>query len=119
MLHENVQARVADRNALTERFAVLERNHEKLRQELGALRHKLFETKSFTPSLDINNKNMFAMMVSIERRIGQNQGNVEEQNFYSHTLQYLQSTSQQRIELEDWVISSYDVEYGAEIGAGG
>ncbi|KAJ7733804.1 kinase-like domain-containing protein [Mycena metata] len=102
MLHENVQARVADRNALTERFAVLERNHEKLRQEL-----------------DINNKNMFAMMVSIERRIGQNQGNVEEQKFYSHTLQYLQSTSQQRIELEDWLISSYDVEYGVEIGAGG
>jgi hypothetical protein len=64
---------------------------------------------------------MAAMMVSIERRMEEEsrKGNDAEQRFYSHTLQYLTSTSGQEIKVEDWMISSFEVDYGAEIGAGG
>lgn len=63
---------------------------------------------------------MLAMMVSIERRMEENRsGNTAEQRFYSHTLQYLTSTSGKHVKLEDWMISPFEVEYGPEIGAGG
>jgi hypothetical protein len=63
---------------------------------------------------------MLAIMVSIERRIEENQNrNSPEQNFYAHTLHYLASTSGGHVKLEDWVISPFDVDYGPEIGAGG
>ncbi|KAJ7644865.1 kinase-like domain-containing protein [Roridomyces roridus] len=104
MLNDNEQARLEDARALTERFTALENNHNELRREL-----------------DINHKNMLAMMVSIERRREQNRGALDtsEQRFFSHTLQYLASTSGQHVELEDWMISSFDVEVGVQIGAGG
>ncbi|KAJ7605721.1 hypothetical protein FB45DRAFT_952116 [Roridomyces roridus] len=104
MLHANEQARLADVSALAERFEILEKNHDELRREL-----------------DVNNKNIVAMMVSIERRMDRSQNNMNatEQKFYSHTLQYLASTSGQHIELEDWMISQFDVDINIKIGAGG
>ncbi|KAF7333378.1 Kinase-like protein [Mycena venus] len=103
MLRENEQARINDAQALTKRFDVLERNQNELRREL-----------------DINQGNLLAMMVSLERRIDELRGgNMPEQKFYSHALQYLSSTSGQQIKLEDWMISTFDVDYGPEIGRGG
>ncbi|KAF7340286.1 Kinase-like protein [Mycena venus] len=82
---------------------VLEHSHNELRR-----------------ALDINHRNMLAMMVSIERRMDENRsGTNPEQNFYSHTLQYFTSTSGQHVKLEDWMISPFDVDYGPEIGSGG
>ncbi|KAJ7114414.1 hypothetical protein C8R44DRAFT_929253 [Mycena epipterygia] len=101
MLSQNDQARRDDARALAERFTVLEANHNDLRREL-----------------DINHKNMLAMMVSIERRIGDNR-DAAEQRFYSHTLQYLVSNSSQHVKLEDWMISLFDVDFGAGIAEGG
>ncbi|KAJ7919416.1 hypothetical protein B0H13DRAFT_2320404 [Mycena leptocephala] len=70
--------------------------------------------------LDINNKNMLAIMVSTERRMEENQNrNSPEQTFYAHMLYYLASTSGGHVKLEDWVISPFDVDYRPEIGAGG
>jgi hypothetical protein len=59
------------------------------------------------------------MMVSIERRLDRHHGNNAEHGFYSYTLHYLRSTSGRQVKLEDWMISSFDVDYGPEIGAGG
>jgi hypothetical protein len=72
-------------------------------------------------SLDINHIDIIAMVVSLERRIESHGGNNRdrEQQFYSHTLQYLISTSGQQVTLEEWMISSFNVEFGTEIGAGG
>ncbi|KAJ7903252.1 kinase-like domain-containing protein [Mycena leptocephala] len=104
MLQENERARVEDVKVLNARFNVLENNHIELRR-----------------TLDVNQQNMVAMMVSIERRMEEEgrKGNDAEQRFYLHTLQYLTSTSGQEIKVEDWMISSFEVDYGAEIGAGG
>ncbi|KAJ7636249.1 kinase-like domain-containing protein [Roridomyces roridus] len=56
-------------------------------------------------------------MVSLQRRMQQNRGrNGPEQRFYSHTWQYLASTSRQQVKLEDWMISPFDVDVGKERG---
>ncbi|KAF7345299.1 Kinase-like protein [Mycena sanguinolenta] len=103
MLRDNERARIEDAHALTERFVVLRNDHNELRREL-----------------DINHKNMLAMMVSIERRLEENRaGNALERDFYAHTQHYLSLTSGRQVELENWMISAFDVDYGPEIGAGG
>ncbi|KAF7358833.1 Kinase-like protein [Mycena sanguinolenta] len=103
MLQENERARREDAAALQVRFEFLENSHNELRR-----------------ALDINHNNMLAMMVSLERRLEQC-GNERdpEHKFYAHTLQYLTTTSGQKVEMEDWMISRFDVEYGPQIGIGG
>jgi hypothetical protein len=62
---------------------------------------------------------MLAMMASLQRRLNATPTNNQEQTFYSHTLQYLSSMSGQQVQLEDWMIASFDVDYGPEVGVGG
>ncbi|KAF7350710.1 Kinase-like protein [Mycena sanguinolenta] len=103
MLRDNERARIEDAHALTQRFVALKNDHNELRWEL-----------------EINHKNMLAMMVSIERRMEENRGgNIPEQDFYAHAQHYLALTSGQEVKFEDWMISAFDVDYGPEIGAGG
>ncbi|KAJ7466190.1 kinase-like domain-containing protein [Mycena galericulata] len=102
-LQDNERARTRDVDALNSRFNVLEKDNSELRR-----------------TLQINQNNMIAMMVSIERRMeGHRNLGHPEQKFYSHTLQYLTSTSGRQVKLEDWMISPFDVECGPEIGVGG
>jgi hypothetical protein len=62
---------------------------------------------------------MLAMMASLQRRLNVAPNNSQEQSFYSHTLQYLTSMSSRQVQLEDWMIASFDVDYGPEVGVGG
>jgi hypothetical protein len=59
---------------------------------------------------------MLAMMASLQRHLSVLPNSDQQQTFYSHTLQYLTSMSGQQLQLEDWMIASFDVEYGPEIG---
>jgi hypothetical protein len=61
---------------------------------------------------------MLAMMASLQRRLNVAPNNNQEQSFYSHALQYLTSMSGQQVQLEDWMIASFDVDYGPEVGVG-
>ncbi|KAJ6618043.1 hypothetical protein B0H10DRAFT_1276144 [Mycena sp. CBHHK59/15] len=102
MLRHNESARCEDMDALNMRFSALEISQTELRR-----------------ALEINQNNILAMMVSIERRLDRHNRNDTEHGFYSHALHYLRSTSGKMIKLEDWMISAFDVDYGPEIGAGG
>lgn len=63
---------------------------------------------------------MVAMMVAIQWRLDNlPQSTDPERQFYSHTLHYLSSASGKKVELESWMIPSFEVDYGPEIGAGG
>jgi hypothetical protein len=62
---------------------------------------------------------MLAMMASLQRRLNVATNNNQEQAFYSHTLQYLTSMCGRQVQLEDWMIASFDVDYGPEVGIGG
>jgi hypothetical protein len=68
---------------------------------------------------DIKQSNMMGMMVCIQRRLHTGHIDQAEEKFYSHTLQYLTSMSGQQVELADWMISSFEVDFGPEIGVGG
>ncbi|KAJ7081005.1 kinase-like domain-containing protein [Mycena epipterygia] len=104
MLRQDEVARNEDADSLAVRLDGLEKNQIELRQ-----------------ALDVNQNNMIAMMVSIQRRLETQQtaANPPEQQFYAHALEYLASTSGKRVEAEDWMIPAFEVDYGAEIGSGG
>jgi hypothetical protein len=58
------------------------------------------------------------MMVSLQKQLNNQSIEREEQKFYTHTLQYLTSRSGTSVKVEDWMIACFEVDYGAEIGAG-
>ncbi|KAJ7268960.1 kinase-like domain-containing protein [Mycena rebaudengoi] len=70
-------------------------------------------------TLEINQNNTIAMMVSLQKQLKNQSIDRAEQQFYTHTLEYLTSRSGKAVKVEDWMIASYEVEYGEEIGAGG
>ncbi|KAJ7093533.1 hypothetical protein C8R44DRAFT_815278, partial [Mycena epipterygia] len=102
MLRNNEMAQKEDTNILNAHLSALEKNQDNLRK-----------------TLEINHNNMLAMMTCLQRRLCSAPMNRPEEIFYSHTLQYLTSMSGQQVQLEDWMIASFDVDYGLEIGVGG
>lgn len=60
-----------------------------------------------------------AMIVSLQRRLDQRSDGDRERQFFSHVLRYLIITSGLRVELQNWMITSYEVEFGPKIGSGG
>ncbi|KAJ6536274.1 kinase-like domain-containing protein [Mycena capillaripes] len=111
MLAESKKARVRDAEVLHNYLNTLEQNNAKLLQ-------KLENTGTEIPS-EINQNNTVAMMVSIQKQLNHHNVDRAEQTFYAHTLEYLTSRSGQNVKVEDWMISSFEVDYGPEIGKGG
>ncbi|KAJ7615435.1 hypothetical protein FB45DRAFT_1108090 [Roridomyces roridus] len=104
-LNNDRKARKADGDALNRRLKNMERNQAELKRVL-----------------DVNQDNMMAMMVSIERKLASQ--NVKrmpsvQQTFYGHALQYLTVLSGQQVKVEDWMITPFDVDFGKEVGSGG
>lgn len=60
-----------------------------------------------------------AMMVSLQRRLDVRLDSDRELRFYSHSLHHLSTSSGRQIQPEEWMITSYEVEFGQEIGSGG
>jgi hypothetical protein len=68
---------------------------------------------------DAGQSNMMALTASLQRRLQGRSNNERERQFFRHTLRYLTTSSGRQVELENWTITSYDVEIGHEIGSGG
>ncbi|KAJ6480736.1 kinase-like domain-containing protein [Mycena vitilis] len=102
MLAESKTARDRDSEALQRYLNTLEKNNGKLLQKL-----------------EINQNNTVAMMVSLQKQLNHQNGNRVEQTFYTHTLEYLTSRSGRHVKVEDWMISSFEVDFELEIGKGG
>jgi hypothetical protein len=58
-------------------------------------------------------------MVSLQMRLDQRLGGDRECQFISHSLEYLYTTSGCQVRVENWMITSFDVEFGPLIGEGG
>lgn len=61
------------------------------------------------------------MMAALQRRIGE-RGEDSQDNltrFYTTSLRYLTTTSGKKVDVTPWTITSFDVEFGPQIGAGG
>ncbi|KAJ7208855.1 kinase-like domain-containing protein, partial [Mycena pura] len=107
MLKQNETAHVEDAEYLTAHLNGLERNQLELRQ-----------------ALDVNANNVLAMMVAMERRLESQppvawQAQIPEQKFFARALEYLSSVTSKRVEVEDWMIPTFEVDYNEEIGSGG
>ena len=59
------------------------------------------------------------MIVSLQRRLDSRSDGNCERRFFSHVLLYLTTSSGLRIELQNWMVTSYEVEFGPKIGSGG
>ncbi|KAF7982535.1 hypothetical protein HWV62_28162 [Athelia sp. TMB] len=98
----NDQAREDDQEVLHSRLNDLEADQ----QHLAA-------------SLDVQHANIMAIMVSLQRRLSDRTSSRRELQFFKHSLHYLFTISGSQVTLEDWMITSYEVEFGPEIGVGG
>jgi hypothetical protein len=63
--------------------------------------------------------NVMAMMVSLQRRLDHHSDADGERQFFSHALRYLTTSSGRQVEIENWMITCYEVEFGPKIGSGG
>ncbi|KAJ7788428.1 kinase-like domain-containing protein [Mycena olivaceomarginata] len=102
MLVESKKAQARDTEALHTYLSALERNNAKLLR-----------------TLEINQNNTIAMMVCIQKQLKNRNIDRAEQQFYTHTLEYLTSRSGTQVKVENWMISSFEVQYQEEIGSGG
>jgi hypothetical protein len=59
------------------------------------------------------------MIVSLQRRLDGRLDGDRERRFFLHVLRYLMTTSGLRVELQNWMVTSYEVEFGQKIGSGG
>jgi hypothetical protein len=60
-----------------------------------------------------------ATMVSLRRRLDNGGDGERERQFFSHALQYLTTASGRQVEIQTWMITSLEVEFGPQIGSGG
>jgi hypothetical protein len=60
-----------------------------------------------------------AIVVALQKRLRIRSDGDRERQFFEHTLQYLNTRSGRKVEVEEWMITSYEVEFGEEIGSGG
>jgi hypothetical protein len=59
------------------------------------------------------------MIVSLHRKLDQKSIGEQERQFYSHGLTYLTTQSGKQVEVEDWMITEFEVEFMEEIATGG
>lgn len=60
-----------------------------------------------------------AMIVSFTRYLEERSGGDRELEFFSNCVRYLSVKSGRLIQRESWMITSFDIELGREIGSGG
>ncbi|KAK6980659.1 kinase-like protein [Favolaschia claudopus] len=102
ILSESKEAQKRDTEMLHAYLSSLEKNNTTLLQ-----------------TLEINQRNTIAMMVSLQKQLSRQNIDGAEQNFYAHTLAYLTSRSGKSVKVEEWMIAAFEVNYDEEIGAGG
>jgi len=115
----NDHARAADQRELNERLIHLEANQWLLVQTLSKFKLSMVYLRPVPMYPDAHQKNMMAMMISLQRRLQTVTDEDQERQFFSHTLQYLTTSSGRQVAFEDWTITSYEVEFGQEVGSGG
>jgi len=73
--------------------------------------------------LELQQGSADAMMLSFQRKLqdqpSDNADNARERQFFKQSLQYLLTRSGQPIEAKNWMVTSLEVEFGYQIGAGG
>jgi hypothetical protein len=115
----NDEARKADQRILNKQLRELERNQQRMMETLSKLDRPALGIPTNPFVIDMHQDNVMAMMVSLQRRLDHISDGDQERQFFSHALRYLITTSGRQVEMESWMITSYEVEFGPRIGSGG
>ena len=70
------------------------------------------------PCTDKDGSSVMAIIVSLQRRLNNLLDGPQERQFFSYVLRYLTVSSGLRVELQNWMITPYEVEFGPKIGSG-
>jgi hypothetical protein len=63
---------------------------------------------------------MVAMMTSLQKFVTERLCDERDRHFFSSTLDYLAEVSGKHIkDIESWIVTTFEVEFGPEIGSGG
>jgi hypothetical protein len=116
----NESAREADQRLLYEKLNDLEANIDGLAEVLGTYSNAHCSRMKIESTLisDERHGSMLAMMASLQRRLDSLVEGERERRFLICSLAYLQRASGEQVELEDWTITAFDVEFGKKIGSG-
>jgi hypothetical protein len=115
----NDDARRADQRILNQQLLELERNQQRLMETLSKLVRPPLDIPTDPFVIDMRQDNVMAMMVSLQRRLDHISDGDHERQFFSHALRYLVTSSGRQVEMESWMITSYEVELGPRISSGG
>lgn len=119
---KNDSARKDDQSRLFDWLAELERNQAQLMNVLSPSSPLVCHITCYSQLIgfaDANQNNMIAMMTALQRQIEERSGGERERQFYSNVLSSLSTASKTTVQLERWMITSYEVEFGRKIGFGG
>jgi hypothetical protein len=118
----NDDARLKDQKALHNRMNELESNHSQLRELFSMsflLLHPGLMCNIWLVLLGAQHHSLETMMVSLTQIIEERSGGDRELEFFSRCVGYLSAMSRRQIQRESWMITSFDIEFGSEIGSGG
>ncbi|KZP25836.1 kinase-like protein [Athelia psychrophila] len=99
----NVSAKDLDQQVLYEKLDDLERNQENLRE-----------------CFDAQREDVMVIMVALQKRLSERRDGDRERQFFSKSVTYLQTASGRSVELQDWMVTSFEVQFMPRcIGSGG
>lgn len=115
-------ARVNDQQTLNSVLNDLETHHGRLLDALGmsCLTISILILRTTCgPALDVRDKDTTSIIICLQRRLDDQSDGDRERQFFSHVLQFFTSHSGRQVEIESWMITSFEVELGHRIGFGG
>lgn len=117
---KNDKARISDRAALHARLAQMESNQKLLIEALSQSTNSIHLLSS-DQCIGIQHSSELALMTTLQRRIKDKAPNADpkELEFFSHSLRYLETKTGATVDIQDWTIGPFDVEFGPELGSGG
>lgn len=59
------------------------------------------------------------ILVCLQRRLDGRWDGDRERQFFKHVQRYLASCTGNQVDIESWMITSYEVDFGPKIGVGG
>lgn len=69
---------------------------------------------------EVHQNNMVAMMTSLQKFVMKRICSDRERRFFSSTLDHLAEVSGEHVvDIESWMVTAFDVEFGPEVGSGG
>jgi hypothetical protein len=62
---------------------------------------------------------LVAMIVALERKLNQQSILIQERRFFSQSLKHLSILSGRPVQVQDWMVTVYEVDLLEEVGSGG